>query len=127
MVHSDFPNWTDGDHEEWQASFGDLLELLTPYGRNSAVGEGDFWLLPEDWENREHVIHLDKLQLLEQGLAQRIRELLARRYPNWVVSIIIIPPRDRRWPNMGILITKDAIEDHLDRSVLPDNLSALRF
>lgn len=119
--------WSERDREEWAKSYRDLLTLLESFGKNDSLGNGDFWLLDEDWANREHVIHLDNLDLLGQNLAGALQEVLRANHPRWIISITIIPPQGATWPSMGLLIRRDGVEDHLRREFLPPAVAKLEF
>jgi len=121
------PEWTDADRAEWQASFDEIRESLARIGKDDPFGGGDFWLLAEDWGNREHRLYLDNLLLLRQGLVQRLQKII-EQYPDWTIWLGIMPPSGKPdWPQMGLTIGCDSIVDDLVRSLLPPEIAALKF
>lgn len=119
-------NWTDDDRQEWERLYGELVEFLRPKGRNSAFWEGDFWIVDDDYGNREQIIHLDNLNLLAEQFISDVQEILAS-YPEWIIRIgIISPDLNNPWPSMAIIVKRGVIIDQLRREYLPQRFASFR-
>lgn len=110
---------------EWGTLQATLGSLLKKYGKTDALGHGDCWLLDDDMGNWTQSVFFWKVKLLKTDLVLQLWALLDD-YPDWTIVITLDVP-GKRWPEMGLIVHKDGIQDDLVRDVLPAYAADLRF
>jgi hypothetical protein len=119
----------DQQDREWNELYGKVAAVIHRYGRESAIGEGDFWVLSDNYNDRwfRQIVYLFTLKLLDLQLIAELRGLL-RDFPRWeIVLAIDIPGKEKDWPRMGLRIRRDEIIDSLIRALLPAPYNTLVF
>lgn len=85
----------------------------------------DYSLLHENWGNYQHGIETDNLKVLSPASIMSLQKLLAA-YPNWEI-VISVGGRQKKRPDMGLVIRDEEIIDGLQRQQLPKDLQALQY
>jgi hypothetical protein len=101
--------------ERWERLYNELLDALAPLGKNDAVGDGDFWLVDDDWGGHHHKICVAKPEFWSCVVEDEIRKVLAGSFQDWGVFVVfecgvdrpglivyadsnVIEPDEPRWP-----------------------------
>lgn len=96
-----------------------LLSLLNLAGRNNAIGEGDFWLLDDDYGFPEQRIYIFRMEILTDSLVRELQELLKNGFQDWTIRIVLdLLPPDEDVPRAGLLIHSGRVEEQWDREAL---------
>jgi hypothetical protein len=69
----------------WEKLYGELRQLLASVGTESAYGDGDFWLLDDDWGNNSHKVYVFTIGYLTREITGRVQTLLSRYGDDWTV------------------------------------------
>jgi hypothetical protein len=98
--------------KEWDALYEELGVLLERYGKEDARGEGDFWIVDDNWGSVQHKVCVTRLAFLTQPLALDIQRLLQNYSLDWGVLLSLDKPGLRPDPNdVGVAVTKSNIEE----------------
>src|SRR5262245_48185077 len=73
--------------DEWAALYDALVETLGEFGKNDAFGEGDYWLVDDDWGGLLHKIVVSGPDFWSDQLQQRVRETL-KGFPQWGLLVV---------------------------------------
>lgn len=127
MTIESIHEWTEEDRGEWKRIYAALVALMSTRGTNDAFGEGDYWVVDDDYGNRELSIIVNNLGLISQELIGAIQSELAD-FEKWVVRVGVVSlAPGTEWPEMEIVITRDQITDKLKREFLPQEFSSKSF
>jgi hypothetical protein len=128
MSAGDQPRDAGRSEQEWSALYGELSSFLSKRGQSSPYGEGEYWLLDDDYGNGEHLLYLYREDFLSAEIVCEIRKILTR-FPQWkvVVSMDVIAWDKNKVPPMGLVISHDGIEDGLRREFLTSSLRDIKF
>jgi hypothetical protein len=112
---------TDPDQErEWQTLQDRIIDLLQRFGRKDAFGDGDYWLLDDNWGRHRQELEIQNLNLLQPHIIKSLQALLAD-LPNWYITAQVdVSGKEDIWPGMGVIIYPDEIVDELRREFLPE-------
>jgi hypothetical protein len=96
---------------EWLMLYEILRTLLLKQGEESPFGEGDFWLVDENWGGSLQKICIFKMAFLTKLLVNDIREMLGQSFPSWgvMVQLEIIHEETSIGPE-GMVIFHDRVE-----------------
>lgn len=112
---------------DWQILHDRIAAILDRFGRRDAFGNGDCWLVDDNWGQYRHLIEIQNLNLLQPHIVKALQAALAD-YPRWELCIGVDVIRgDRKWPGMGLIIYSDEIVDKLERAYLPPEFRDLRY
>jgi hypothetical protein len=104
---------------EWQLLHDRITETLDHFGRKDAFGDGDYWLVDDNWGWRQQKLEIQNLALFEPRIIKMLQALLAD-FPKWRIAMqVAVVGREKTWPGMGIFIYNDQIADELQRDYLP--------
>ena len=101
--------------ERWEALYNEILRALTLLGKNDAFGEGDFWVVGDDWGGHHHKVCVTKQFWWSPDVEDAIRNVLAGNFQDWGVYVVfddgshmpgqivyadgsVIEPHEPRWP-----------------------------
>jgi hypothetical protein len=105
----------------WADLYQRIVNLLQQYGKEDAVGDGDFWVVDDNYGWRRHTIYINNLKLLSPIIVAALRGFLDSQ-PDWaIVMVVNVPGSGKDWPPMGVTIRKHEIIDGLQREYLPDS------
>jgi hypothetical protein len=112
---------------EWQILQDRIIRLLQKFGRRDAFGQGDYWLLDENWGRHRQELEIQNLSLLQPHIVKSLQALLAD-LPNWYITARVdVPGKEKIWPGMGVIIYPDEIVDELQREFLPKEFRNVRY
>ena len=104
---------------EWRRLYARLRPLLTKHGKESPYGDGDFWLVDDDWGGELHKICVSNIRFLSRDVVKEIQNLLKTEFPSWgVMCQLEITNAKLRVPPEGIVIYGDRVEEAWDPSML---------
>jgi len=78
--------------DDWVRIYGVLQESLLGFGRNDPLGEGDFWLVDDDWGHSQHKIELARREVATPAFIAKLQQILVGYSNGWEVILAI--PRD---------------------------------
>ena len=117
-------NDAERDHT-WGQLYNGIVGLLRRHGKESPTGDGDFWVLDDNYGWCRHTIFLFNLKMLNLDVIARLKQLLDNRSGWEIVLAIDVPGRERDWPPMGVTIRSHEIVDGLSRDHLPEPYRSL--
>lgn len=101
--------------QEWEALYAEIRATLAALGREDAFGEGDFWVVDDDWGGFRHKVCVTRLAFLTPSLAQAVQGVLRRMHLPWEVILALDFPDAARPPDgEGVLVSKSSIEPRWD-------------
>lgn len=104
----------------WDDLYRRMVEVLSRYGREDAVGEGDFWVVDDNYGWRRHTVNVFDLKMLNPVIVSELRNLLDD-ISDWAIVLALdVPGKEGEWPHMGLIIRKREIIDGLRRELLPE-------
>lgn len=83
---------TDADsprHAEWAKLYELLLAALTRHGVHDPFGDGDFYLVDDDYGSMQHKIECTSAAAFTPALAAEIQQLLALFEGEWEVIVAL--------------------------------------
>jgi hypothetical protein len=111
----------------WTDLYRRIVELLRRYGKEDAIGEGDFWVVDDNYGWRRHTVYVNNLKLLSPNIVASLRGFLDN-LPDWAIVLALnVPGNGKNWPPMGLTIRKHEIIDGLMRNYLPEPYRTLVF
>ena len=112
---------------DWQILQDRITSILQKFGRKDAFGDGDFWLLDDNWGRYRQELEFQNLTLLQPDIIKSLQALLADM-PNWHITVRIdVSGTEDRWPGMGLIIYHDEVVDELQRDFLPEEFRNIRY
>lgn len=103
---------------EWSELYAALVGLLSKVGVENAFGEGDFWVVDEDWGEFDQKICIFNLFIINGSLLKSLESLLKSRFPSWKVYIQLELPGYGK-PE-GVIVSAYEIQEHWDKRELAD-------
>ena len=104
---------------DWQTLHDAITATLDQFGRKDAFGEGDYWLVDDNWGRWSHQLEFQNLEMFKPHIIKALQDLLAP-YPDWYIEIgVAVPEKYGIWPGMGLIVYPDEIVDELRRDFLP--------
>ncbi len=117
----------DEQGNTWALLYQRVCDVLSLFGTENAFGEGDYWVLDDNYGWRETHVEIHNLKMLEPAIVAQLRALAAKA-PNWQVSIAVhVPETKPGWPAMGLIIRSHEIIDGLQRQYLPEPYRSFRY
>jgi hypothetical protein len=74
--------------EEWEALYSELLTLLAQFGRNDPFGDGDYWLVDDDWGGHRQKVCVSSPTFWSHDVQVAIQELLKRSFTHWGMVVV---------------------------------------
>ena len=112
---------------EWQELHDRVTAVLDQHGRKDPFGDGDYWLVDENWGWRDLQLGFQNLALLQPHIIKSLQALLAG-YPGWQITIEVdAPDGGASRPPMGLVVFHDEIVDELQRDHLPEPYRSIRY
>lgn len=113
--------------KSWALLYGKIIELLSQFGREDALGKGDYLVVDDNYGWQRHTVEIHNLSVLTPDVARRLQRLL-RDFPDWeIVLAIDVPGTENAWPRMGVTIRAHEIVDELRREYLPREFEQVQF
>jgi hypothetical protein len=74
---------------QWIELNAALENVMKSFGKSDPMGNGDYWILDDDWGGPWQKICIFNLKLLKSGLLEKIHDLVKQRFPQWDVAIAL--------------------------------------
>ena len=104
----------------WRDLYRRIVGLLRHHGKEEPTGNGDYWVVDDDYGWRRHTINIFTLKMLNPKIVAALRDLL-KNLPGWeIVLALDVPGKEDAWPAMGLTIRTHEIIDGLRREHLPE-------
>ena len=113
--------------ELWSNLYRRIVSVLTKYGKEDACGDGDFWVVDDDYGWRRHSVCIFNLDFFSPRIVGELQQLLADIQDWAIVLVLDVPQSGKEWPPMGVTIRSKEIIDGLLRQYLPAQFRALRI
>lgn len=113
--------YTKADQErDWKILHDEITRVLDRFGRKNAFGDGDYWLVDDNWGSRRHRLEFQNLDLFQIDILRQLQAVLAG-YPDWCITIQAdAPGRETIRPGMGVIVYEGEIVDELQRDFPPE-------
>jgi hypothetical protein len=118
----------NSDQEEhWERLYTALSETLQRFGREDAFGNADYWLLDDNWGNRQQKVEIQNLNLIRPEVVSSLQKTLVD-FPDWEIVVAIdVPQHETDWPAMGLIIRGHEIVDGLQRQYFPEEFQNIEY
>lgn len=113
----------EGCDPDFAALYDAIQNVLRPVATESPYTGGDYYLVDDDWGNRQQKIEIEKLSLLHPDIIHALRRLLDR-FPRWEIVVAAGQPDG---PPMGLTLRRHEIIDGLLREYLPPEFRGFRY
>jgi hypothetical protein len=102
--------------EAWQALYAKLQACLAGHGNEDPYGNGDFWLVDDDWGGPQHKVCVFRLGFLTPALCAEVQRMLGGFPPTWQVLFALDTPNvHRHAEDLGVSVTKFGIAEQWSR------------
>jgi hypothetical protein len=81
---------------EWRLLYAKLSGLLESAGDPDPYGNGDYWLVDDDWGSKQHKICIFRIESVSSTLIEAIQKILQPFGPDWEV-LIALEIQDKRY------------------------------
>lgn len=111
---------------QWTLLYDQIRNVLHKFGRESHLGEADFYLVEDDWGVKQHKVEIQNLELFHP----RVIEALQRRltaFPDWSIVVSVSVPDQFAWPAMGLVVKAHEIIDGLHRHYFPEPIRNFQY
>jgi hypothetical protein len=95
---------------EWTALYADLRALLQAHGQEDASGEGDYWLVDDNYGTPQHKICVTNISILTRPLCRQCQRLLRQYSLPW--ELLFSLENRAHEGDLGVTVTRAAIEEH---------------
>ena len=111
---------------DWRTLHDAITATLDRFGRKDAFGEGDYWLVDDNWGWMAHQLEFQNLALFKPHIIKALQGLLTP-YPDWRIIIgVAVPGKEEIWPGMGLIVYSNEVVDQCSAISCPWN-SAIWF
>jgi hypothetical protein len=111
----------------WLSLYDTLSKALGSLGEENSYGEGDYWIVDDDYGDSAHKLCLTKLSFLRTQVIAAIQEAL-KPFLGWRVVVQLEVEIDgSSLPSEGIAIYSDHVEQHWDRTKFASLAKALNL
>lgn len=112
-------------NELWSCLYRQIRSVMIEYGKEDPCGDGDFWVVDDDYGWRRHTVCIFNLYFFSPSIVSELQKLLAD-VPDWTIALVLdVPQSGHEWPFMGVTIRSQEIIDGLLRQFLPAQFRAL--
>jgi hypothetical protein len=100
--------------EEWTTLYEELQQLLARHGQEDAFGEGDFWLVDDNYGSPQHKVCVSRVSFLTQIMASEVQQKIRAYSLPW--EVIFAFDRDERLDSsdLGVVVRKVDIQEDWD-------------
>lgn len=74
--------------QQWTKLHGALRDVLSRFGIEDPYGDGDYWVVDDNWGDPSQKVEISRASFLTPTLITEIKEAL-RAYPSWRVLLQI--------------------------------------
>lgn len=112
---------------EWAVLHDRITQALRSFGNEDPFGDGDYWLLDDNWGWSVHQLEVQNLAMLRHEVILALQTALVG-YPDWYVTVrVAVPGTQGVWPGMGVVVYPDEIVDELQRQYFPAEFQDIRY
>jgi hypothetical protein len=98
--------------QEWATLYAELKALLGKHGKEDPYGNGDFWIVDDNYGSPQHKVCVFQVSFLTQPVAHEVQRTLRKHSLPWEVLFAFDKTDSRRHPNdLGITVHKANIEE----------------
>jgi hypothetical protein len=101
---------------EWESLYDLLTETMKRYGRESWLGDGDYWIV-DDFSEFEHKIFITNWGIFNRGMFTELQNILKNQFPMWRIKLQVEAPSIDRI--VGVALRASVIEYHFNQEDLP--------
>lgn len=102
---------------EWVRLYKSLGATLAQFGCENAFGDGDYWLVDDDYGGRAQKVCVHKIEFLSASLIAAIQVVLGC-FPTWYVVLQLeLQINGRNVPPEGLIIHPDRVEQCWDQNI----------
>lgn len=117
----------DERDKQWASLYGELSKSLGLLGTENAFGEGDYWIVDDDYGDTAHKLCVHKIAFLRPKLVAAIQAAL-KPFPDWRVLVQLEAESDGTpLPPEGLVIYSDHVEQHWDQARFASLAKALNL
>lgn len=103
----------DRQAKEWQALYAELGAVLEQHGVQNPYGDGDFWIVDDNYGSSQHKVCVTRLSFLTRPLAVEVQRLLPKYSLAWEVLFSLDKAELRPTENdLGVLVRKGDIKEY---------------
>jgi hypothetical protein len=112
---------------EWILLHDRITAALDGFGKKDPFGNGDYWLVDDNWGTELHQIEFQNLNLLQPSVIKTLQGLLGD-FTKWRITVCadIAAPRTT-FPPSDLTLYHDYIVDDLPREFLPEQLRNVSY
>ncbi|MCH8622560.1 hypothetical protein [Undibacterium sp. TS12] len=103
----------------WEIVYQKMLLILSTRGKNDAFGDGDFWLVDDDWGANQQKVCIFNPEFLTLKLVDDLKNILRKNALNWSIIVTLEIPDV---PPEGVIISDSSVEYLWDLVVLRKKL-----
>jgi hypothetical protein len=105
------------ERKGWKSCYLAIQQVLAKRGVESPFGQGDYWLVDEDYGGFDQKICVFRAGFLSRKVISEIQDVLAKEFPTWRVFIVLEIPvlLEREHEEGGIIIYAERVEEHWNR------------
>jgi hypothetical protein len=123
---ADEENFTEQERV-WGKLYARIREVIGHYGNSNYIGEGDYWLLDDNWGMTQHKLYVNNLKMLEPVIIKRLQACLAD-YSDWEIVVAVdVPGSGDSWPPMGLIVRPHEMVDGLQRQYFPKEFQGIKY
>lgn len=74
---------------EWQHLHSDLASTLSQYGKSDPFGDGDFFLVDDDYGSYQHKVECTSEPFLQSSMLVAVQVLLSKYASPWEVIFVL--------------------------------------
>ena len=98
--------------QEWKALYAELQALLGKHGKEDPYGNGDFWVVDDNYGSLQHKVCVFEVSFITRPLALEVQRVLRKHSLSWEVLFSFDKADARRDPNdLGVSVHKAKIEE----------------
>jgi hypothetical protein len=98
--------------QEWKVLYSELRAVLEKHGREDPFGNGDFWVVDDDYGSPQHKVCVTRVSFLTRPLALEVQRLIRKYSRSWEVLFAFDLNDSRKDPSdLGITVRKADIEE----------------
>ena len=100
--------------KERELLHADLRNVLGQHGREDALGNGDFWVVDDDYSTPQQKVRITRVSFLTRPVAREIQRVLRGYSLAWEVLLVLDmhDPRIGEADENGVTVHKASIEEH---------------
>ena len=103
----------DAQSREWDAIYSSLQDALSKFGREDPLGDGDYWIVDDNYGSPQHKVCVYKASFLTRPMVTAVQRALQDRGLRWEVLFSFDDSDTRRHPeDLGITVQAHTVIEH---------------